>query len=191
MPVEVLLCFIQDQPNITSVAWSQCLCTWSSICIPPPSTLASRSLPYASFETSQMYLQWLGPGSEITQWTVRLLFWAYSCLELSTFLVSQNTNSCFNTISHFSSTKKQQPDSKDTKNENEKCFQMMMKTVNSVLRCNMNHHTMIFPCLILLGLLERTLPYFYNCCAKGDKFHTQSFVCCMNCASVVWNLYFN
>ena len=117
---------------------------------------------------------WDQPDVSAVAWTwqwnytvdIRLLFWAYSFLELSTFLVSQNTNSCFNTISHFSSTKKQQPDSKDTKNENEKCFQMMMKTVNSVLRCNMNHHTMIFPCLIVLGLLERTLPYFYNCCAN-------------------------
>ena len=53
----------------------------------------------------------------------------------------------------------------------------MGKKVNSVIHCNTNHHVMTFPFLILLGLLERIHIFLeHSCCAKGEKFQSQSFV---------------
>ena len=58
--------------------------------------------------------------------------------------------------------------------------QIIVKMVNSVLHCNTNHHmTMIsLICfLFLLGYLQGFICIFkHNCCEKGDKFHSQSFV---------------
>ena len=81
----------------------------------------------------------------------------------------------------------QPTDSKDTEKKNEKCSEIaavtMAKTVNSVIHCNTNHHVMTFPFLILSELLERSHIFLeHNCCAKGDKFQSQSFVMlCRHC----------
>ena len=73
----------------------------------------------------------------------------------------------------------QQTDSKDTEKKIEKCSDIsvatMAKTVNSVIHCNMNHHVMTFPFLILWELLERIHMFLeHNCCAKGDKFQSEA-----------------
>ena len=58
----------------------------------------------------------------------------------------------------------QQPDTKDTKNENEKCSKHggLNDGGNSAFcyYCNTNHHAMMFPFLILRGLLRRTHTFF-------------------------------
>ena len=59
----------------------------------------------------------------------------------------------------------QQPDTKDTKNENEKCSKHggLNDGGNSAFcyYCNTNHHAMMFPFLILRGLLRRTHTFFW------------------------------
>ena len=81
-------------------------------------------------------------------------------------------------ISSFLIYDDQQSDSKDIEKKNEKC-----SNGENGKFCYSLQHKSTFPFLILWGLLERIHIFLeHNCCAKGDKFQSQSFLMlCRHC----------
>ena len=133
-----------DQSDTTAVTWSRCPYTVSlaSFCIPAPFTSASRCI-YRDLDLAVTLLYrrlgccW-GPTA---------------CRAQSTFQVSQNTiPKMQQRVNSFLIDDNQHLDSKDTERIMRNGAEITAETVNTIVDCNTNHHTMTFPFLIHRGL---------------------------------------